>query len=886
MPVYILHILYDIVNTMTTYHYLSSMARNNGPPRGSLPRSNVQFADALAQFDNARDTMLDGRSPDATFEEFPKERVEEYINLVLCGIGPGGRYYTLDPPENCQDGYRGAQCFTDIDSALIFGDDHFPWEDTYDIFTTYALRKSHAGSLHILLNFVTNNEDGIQSQDPGSHANVLWGICGNRHRIYLMLPNMPEEQNLKTLLPLIYSATRSAAGDILPHTSSQWSPTYSAEVDRTHHFTTSTQDTESRKTIPAQGLGVAFANEALHTIQRYQWGKHAYWFVQMRGIKDKSRHLIFQTETVVDDILRDINRQTSTVFLDVGLEVHLQADYAGLPARGPHVHQLLANNIWGLTTAEWQDSLPTYQPDVWASNAHVAGFRCNFSRHPVTENQIYYAQVYASDKFQTYSAGSSSGLLLLASQVLKMKGPDDAPVQLQKIYQAISENQLARTPTVVRLEVRVPSHRAALVYDQELDAVDLSDYIYAIPLECVWAWRLHRITACFMLLRYSASLMTSSRKDIQNLILVATTVHSFNSIHSRPGTMIWDRQLAETIFSTAKLADDPTQRDLMLWSPRNNQESVPVLYNGALWLPSIVYPASNQAGVLRFECKGSSVEKSLLERLFRMDWASIEKKFSLNLLVNFFASGHLHHRKCAASSEPIKRKINLPATVTDLSVKRPRLLYHDNAPDIPREASIRVVPSNINRRNASEYFLGLLCQILERVGCTKAGQAYWKLTAMERRVVSLDTFRDMNLGTYFTSYQYTKTPSDWASLKTILFPGPHDTPPAISDPNVQGWRGVPYYCELLELRNVNPVEYDYVRRTCLALFDTLKWFIKVQSHKMIEYKLRSSWTLMFSGSLQTGVPISTNPTITTRITSKAKKFPVLDQDALHTLSNM
>ncbi|KAF9059828.1 hypothetical protein BDP27DRAFT_1371083 [Rhodocollybia butyracea] len=474
---YILHIPYNILNTMN----------------------------ALAQFDNARDTMLDGRSPDATFEEFPKERVEEYINLVLCG---GCRYYTLDPPENCEDGYRGAQCFTDIDSALIFGDDHFPWEDTYDIFTTYALRKSHAGSLHIRLNFVSNNEDGIQSQDPGSHAKVLWGICGNRHRIYLMLPNIPKEQNLKTLLPLIYSSTR-------------------------------TQDTESRKTIPAQGLGVAFANEALHNIQRYQWGKHAYWFVQMRGIKDKSR-----------------------------LEVHLGANYAGLPARGPHVHQLLANDIWGLTTEEWQDSLPTYQPDVWASNAHVAGFRCNFSRHPVTENQIYYAQVYASDKFQTYNAGSSSGLLLLASQ-------------------AISENQIDQTPQLFVL-------KAALVYDEELDAVDLSDYIYAIPVECVWAWCLHRITACFMLLRYSASLMTSSRKDIQNLTLVATTVHSFNSIHYRPGTMIWDRQLAEAIFSTAKLADDPTQRDLMLWSPMSNQELVPVLYHGALWLPSIVYPAQTK----------------------------------------------------------------------------------------------------------------------------------------------------------------------------------------------------------------------------------------------------------------------------------------------------
>lgn len=127
---------------------------NNSTAPISPPTSEVSFTDMLAKFDDARDEMLPGLPVDAHFDQFPKEKIEAYVNLVLCGIGTNSEKYNLAPPRNYEEAYRGhSQCFTDIDSALIFSG-QFPWMDSYDIYTTYSLRKCHTGSLHVHLNFV------------------------------------------------------------------------------------------------------------------------------------------------------------------------------------------------------------------------------------------------------------------------------------------------------------------------------------------------------------------------------------------------------------------------------------------------------------------------------------------------------------------------------------------------------------------------------------------------------------------------------------------------------------------------------------------------------------------------------------------------------------
>lgn len=386
-----------------------------------------------------------------------------------------------------------------------------------------------------------------------------------------------------------------------------------------------------------------------------------------------------------------------------------------------------------------------------------------------------------------------------------------------------------------------------------------------------------------MLLRYSASVLKSSRSDIQHLTLVAVTVHFFNSIHAHLGTMNWDRKLAKVVFPTATFAQGTVKWDYMLWTPRKKHEAVPMVYRGALWLPRIVYPKPREGDVLRFEYNGYRVDQKLIADLFNMDWARIKQIFLPSFMIDPYASGELCRRRCGPSSDPIKRRIQLPDTVTDFSVKRPRVLYHDAAPDLPRESQIGRAPSGANRRNASEFCLGILSQIMQRVGTTRSHVPYCNLTDVQRRAVSFETFHDMNLSTYFMSFQYTTSQSDWTSLKTMLFPGPHDTPPFIGDSRIQGWNRIPLYMEFLALRDTNSSEFQHLHQTCIKLFDTLKWFVKVQRDKLMDYKRRPSWQLISAGNINTGVPIAFNPKFAKHCITAQHQSPVLDQNALHAL---
>lgn len=310
----------------------------------------------------------------------------------------------------------------------------------------------------------------INSQDPGTHSNVLWGTCNKKDSIYLMLPSFPADQDLKKSFPLIYQATFLAAEEEIPFTSIHWSKTYHAGVDET-------------QAIPADCPGVTFADRVMENIQKYQWGKLAYWFICMEGKNDQFYYEVNQTREVVDDLLASVNRETSTVFLDVALEVHLADGYASLPGRFDNLHFGMAEDIWGTTWEEFRQGWPHYEPDVWAGNAYIAGFRCNFSTHPVTTNQIHYARVYTSDK---YPFNTSSDLLLLASQILKMQGPNEIPEPMRRCCLLFSEAQTAGFPTDVCFEARVPAHKAEFVYSSELSPRDLSHLIYAVPLEVVW----------------------------------------------------------------------------------------------------------------------------------------------------------------------------------------------------------------------------------------------------------------------------------------------------------------------------------------------------------------------------------------------------------------
>lgn len=116
--------------------------------------SKVPFTDLLAKFDEARDEMLQGQAVEADFTQFSKEKVQEYINLVLCGIGVDGTEYDLCAPKDSPEAYENAHCVPHINSAFIFAKVHFPWKNTFKVYTSYSYQKCHRGSLYVHLDFM------------------------------------------------------------------------------------------------------------------------------------------------------------------------------------------------------------------------------------------------------------------------------------------------------------------------------------------------------------------------------------------------------------------------------------------------------------------------------------------------------------------------------------------------------------------------------------------------------------------------------------------------------------------------------------------------------------------------------------------------------------
>lgn len=331
-------------------------------------------------------------------------------------------------------------------------------------------------------------DDATEYRDPGRDPNVFWGVCGQnggRHRIYLMLPDAVESK-IEDLHSSIYEANHESALLYLAENITTWSPTYEAELDRTARFSNSTWRTESRKSV-AEDSGQAFADSVMDQIHQYTWGQNAYWFIQMRGTKDLTRHHGAITENVIDLVLTNVLRDQSIIFLDMGVEIHLAPGWASMPARVTDCHPEMAQILWGIDSgSDWDYQL--HQPDVWAGVADIAGFRCNYAKAPRTRNRISYIQVYSSDKFQTYNASSegSKALHLHGKHALNMRHPDVTPGPLTKVYRATCDNQTAATPTVTRFEARVPLQCAREVYAEDLSPASLREVIHVLPAKVIW----------------------------------------------------------------------------------------------------------------------------------------------------------------------------------------------------------------------------------------------------------------------------------------------------------------------------------------------------------------------------------------------------------------
>jgi hypothetical protein len=377
-----------------------------------------------------------------------------------------------------------------------------------------------------------------------------------------------------------------------------------------------------------------------------------------------------------------------------------------------------------------------------------------------------------------------------------------------------------------------------------------------------------------MLLRWAAAVKRDSRGSMDYLTLVAVVVFVFNTLHARPNEMHWDRTLSIIVFPHTTLKKDPTLHDRSLRTPRNKHDDVAYMSHGAIWLPLIVYPVDGQGDVLRFKFLRTTATEDLIGKLFNMKWDAIQQMFCPEYL-KAPVQGLGARKRTTASDEPIARKIILPAGVQDFRYKKDRH-YFDHAPDLPPTAHVGVSPPLKVRRSASEFFVGLLMQVMQRmpkIGSTPLG--YCNLLPGQVLAVSVGTFQDLNLSTYYSSFQYIRGDREWAATKTMLFPGVNNTPVDLK--KAQGWKLVPLFVEFLALRAEGGAPFEKLRNFCLVMFDKLKWFPHLDRLRFVDTLAKATYRQIFPGTQKRGVPIDLNPAFTGKPTSEKNVPPVLDR---------
>lgn len=315
--------------------------------------------------------------------------------------------------------------------------------------------------------------------------------------MHLMLPDASDVP-LMEIHSAIYAANLTAAKECLPDVVKQWSPDYTTELSRTGFWRpSSTRRTQSTHSIrggdidyltEAQSDGVLFGTRVMEIIRTYDWGQHAYWFLQIRGAKDLTRHTggAANTEEWIQTLLTFVHEPFCAIYLDMAVELHLPEGYSSLIQRGDATVEGLAKTLFNIPEEAFENVV--VEPDVWAGVQKSAGFRVNFTDSPVTIYRISYLQAYTTDKFQTYnvSSFSSKSMKLYPQTAFKMKKPDDIPVSYPLVYGALLTNLGAKTPGAVRVEVRVPRSQANAVFALGMEPRDFQMYVHIVKNEELW----------------------------------------------------------------------------------------------------------------------------------------------------------------------------------------------------------------------------------------------------------------------------------------------------------------------------------------------------------------------------------------------------------------
>ncbi|KIY62209.1 hypothetical protein CYLTODRAFT_459179 [Cylindrobasidium torrendii FP15055 ss-10] len=438
------------------------------------------------------------KNPWAPWAELDKREVERYINLVLCARAPDAAMDITFPKHVQHDAVVATSYFMqDVDSALAFSP-RMPWLAGWSILMLPRYMDT--------LGRLDPDDSDIPSQrDPGKDAAIKLGTCGTsgHHWIYVMLPSVgatPAETVLQEMYTITRRSVVEAAGADGMNT---WPLDLSSEDLRARKFHESNRPTESTRVI-ARDYTEPLCEALMERLHATAWGKNAYFFLQMRGMKDVTRHSQSRELMVAhcNALLEDVRKQDTYIVVDVAIETHsADAGYSIMPLSGKeggrnHHTTLLEAVLAGDIDPDLLES-GTKHINHWAGVEAIAGMDVSYT-DGITDNEITKIQIYPTDKSATYNAstaGPQKSAHVTGREFLTMKNPDPAPKAAEAIFRVLAKNGVDErsereeeraVPSCLRIELRVPYHRAADVFRENLEVNDIAEQIVVLLSTDVW----------------------------------------------------------------------------------------------------------------------------------------------------------------------------------------------------------------------------------------------------------------------------------------------------------------------------------------------------------------------------------------------------------------
>jgi hypothetical protein len=296
-------------------------------------------------------------------------------------------------------------------------------------------------------------------------------------------PPTVDEETKRT----VYKLMRSAAVRQNPAEDGHWPPTYEAEKKRAAKHNGRHQ--KSGKLI-RKSMVRKFGDRFLRYIHQHPFGKNAYYFHEVRGVRASTHHKSSLHEESLDEFLSMLDQTAidpTQWYVDIGYEIHTPGHVLLWRRDG---HTWVIQQALGLTLSG--DMIELISPrnshleiDLTCHMFDVAGFRLTVPKRIHEETGIYYLQAYCTEKQAVYLAAGRALELPYRSTVT-----DNTSTVLEQYKETMDgiipqfiDNETAGN---ARLEVRVRLDRARDIPNIQIRGDDATNTLFQIKSLDYW----------------------------------------------------------------------------------------------------------------------------------------------------------------------------------------------------------------------------------------------------------------------------------------------------------------------------------------------------------------------------------------------------------------